>query len=77
MSELERYLEQQGLAIDQTKVTARTAIITYMAQARIDNKAYIELLDPTANQQKNQINKLTRQNTKIMKMLMNEVEGEE
>ena len=77
MSKLGEYLAQKGLTINEEQVTARQGIIDYFAQARLDNKAYLALEAPTASERNAQIVKLTRQNIRIMRLLMNRVVGED
>ena len=77
MSKLSEYLAQKGLTINEAQVTARQGIMDYLTQARIDNKAYLALEAPTASERNAQIVKLTRQNIRIMRLLMNQVVGED
>ena len=47
-----------------------------MRQARDSNKAYLALADPGASDRNAQITKLTRQNNRIMKLLLNDMTEE-
>ena len=76
MSKLQEYLLQNGLAIDEAKLATRLGIHDYMRQARDSNKAYLALADPGASDRNAQITKLTRQNNRIMKLLLNDMTEE-
>lgn len=76
MSKLQEYLAQKGLKIDESKVAIRTGLYDYMKKARDSNKAYLALASPTAAERNDQITKLTRQNNRIIKLLLNDMTEE-
>lgn len=55
---------------------ARANIIAYLQNARADNRAFLDLASPTASDRNAQITKLTRQNIRIMRLLLNDLAGE-
>lgn len=74
---LNQYLTEKGLKIDETKAATRRSIIDYLRQAREDNKAFLAIPSPTAAERNAQITKLTRQNIRMMRLMMNDLTGEE
>lgn len=77
MSKLSEYLALNGMAIDEAKVSTRLAIVDYLKKARDDNGAYLALESPTAAERNKQINKLTRQNNRVMRLLLNNLTGDD
>ena len=74
---LNQFLTEKGLKIDETKAATRRSIIDYLRQAREDNKAFLAIPSPTAAERNAQITKLTRQNIRMMRLMMNDLTGEE
>lgn len=74
---LNQFLADKGLKIDEAKAATRRGIIDYLRQARDDNKAFLAIPSPTAAERNAQIIKLTRQSIRIMRLLMNDLTGEE
>ena len=75
MSKLSEYLSQKGLKIDKAMVANRQGVIDYLKQSRIDNKAYLDIPSPTASDRNAQVAKLTRQNIRIARFLINDMTG--
>lgn len=76
MSKLQEYLIQKGLTIDEAKLATRTGLHDYLKNARDINKAYLALASPTAAERNDQIIRLTRQNNRIIKLLLNDMTDE-
>lgn len=74
---LHQYLTEKGLKIDEAKAATRRSIIDYLRQAREDNKAFLAIPSPSAAERNAQIIKLTRQNIRMMRLMMNDLTGEE
>lgn len=74
---LSQYLADKSLKIDEAKAATRRSIIDYLRQARDDNKAFLAIPSPTAAERNAQIIKLTRQNIRMMRLLMNDLSDEE
>jgi hypothetical protein len=74
---LNQYLASRNLKLDETKAATRRSIAEYLQKAREDNKAYLALASPTAAERNTQIIKLTRQNNRILRLLLNDLTGEE
>ena len=74
---LNQFLADKGLKIDEAKAATRRSIIDYLRQARNDNKAFLAISSPTTAERNAQITKLTRQNIRMMRLLMNDLTSEE
>ena len=74
---LKAYLDKKGLTVDETKVAARQAIIEHLRKAREDNKAFLAIPTPSAAERNAQIAMLTRQNPRMMRLLTNELDGDD
>lgn len=55
----------------------RQKIVDYLTQARMNNKTFLDIASPTASDRNAQIVKLTRQNIRIMRLLLNDLADEE
>ena len=77
MSSLQEYLAKKGLAIDESRVTARLSILDYLIKSRDTNKAYLAITNPTSSDRNDQIVKLTRQMSRMQKLLLNDMTEEE
>lgn len=67
---LSKYLAANGLKIDKTKVANRTDLITKLQANLADNKTYLALPTPTAAQKETQIAKLTRENNRLIRLVI-------
>jgi outer membrane protein TolC len=67
---LKAKLAEQGLQIDQTKLTNRAEIVTKLTTALTDNKTYLALT-PTVAQNTAQLKAITRQNNKLIRLVVN------
>ena len=74
---IKQYLADKGLKVDEAKAATRRSIMDFLQQARDDNKAFLAIPSPTASERNAQITKLTRQNIRMMRLLMNDLTGEE
>lgn len=70
--------EAQALADAQVRALTegnRTTITDRAAQALRTNRTYLGLASPTAAQQRAQVAALTRQNTAVIRLLLNQLDG--
>lgn len=75
--QMKAYLDKKGLTVDESRLAVRQSIIEYLRQAREDNKAFLAIPSPSASDRNTQMAKLTRQNTRMMRLLTNELDGDD
>lgn len=75
----QRALDQQQAAADaqarQLVQGNRGTLEGRAAQALDTNRTYLAIASPTAAQQRAQLERLTRQNTAVIRLLLNQLEG--
>lgn len=72
---LNTHLTDKGIVIDPTRIANRADIVSKLKIALTENKTYLAVSAPTAAQKEAQTKELTKQNNKMIRLLVNLLDG--
>jgi hypothetical protein len=74
---LNAYLAARGILRDETKTAIRADITKWLRTAKQSNKAYLDIDSPTAAQRNAQVEALTKQVNRLIRLALNDMTGDE